>query len=62
MQFLLRSFLTLLFFLLSVNTVSADQTYTFDLPTQPLATTLNNLADISGAKLMYADDAVQNLL
>ncbi len=61
MQFLLRSFLTLSLFLLSVNPVCADQTYTLDLPTQPLATTLNKLAEISGAKLMYADDAVQNL-
>ena len=61
MQFLLRSFLSLLFFLLSVNTASAEQTYAFDLPTQPLTTTLINLADISGTKLMYADSAVKNL-
>jgi len=50
-----------LLLLLPANPVSADETYTFDLPAQPLTATLNSLADISGTQLMYADDAVQNL-
>jgi len=51
----------LLFFLSLVNTASADETYSFDLPVQPLATTLNSLASTSGTKLIYADEVVRDL-
>ena len=52
----------LLFFLLLANTASASETYSFDLPAQPLAATLNSLASTSGPKLIYADEVVRNLL
>ncbi|TXI30430.1 MAG: TonB-dependent receptor [Nitrosomonas oligotropha] len=51
----------LLFFLSPANTASASETYSFDLPAQPLAATLNNLASTSGTKLIYADEVVRNL-
>ncbi len=60
MQFLIRSLFLTLLSLSITNAVSAGKIYAFDLPRQPLATTLNSLANISGAKLMYVDNVVEN--
>ena len=38
---------------------AAEPTYEFDLPAQPLATTLDSLANTAGLKLLYSDDTVQ---
>ena len=61
MTLLARSLALLLLLLLLANTASADETYSFDLPAQPLAATLNSLANTSGTKLIYADEVVRNL-
>jgi len=61
MTLLARSLALLLLSLLLANTASADETYSFDLPAQPLAATLNSLASTSGTKLIYADEAVRDL-
>lgn len=61
MMLLARSLSLLLFSLSLVNTASAEEIYAFDLPAQPLAAILNNLASTSGTKLIYADEAVRNL-
>jgi iron complex outermembrane receptor protein len=61
MTLLARSLALLLLLLLLANTASADEIYSFDLPAQPLAATLNSLANTSGTKLIYADEVVRNL-
>lgn len=61
MNFSLRS---LLLFLLLVNSVSAQSSasFSFNLPAQPLSSTLNSLANVTGIKLIYADEITQNKL
>ncbi|MBX3641421.1 MAG: TonB-dependent receptor [Nitrosomonas sp.] len=61
MNFSLRS---LLLFLLLVNSVSAQSSasFSFNLPAQPLSSTLNSLANVTGIKLIYADEITQGKL
>ncbi|HNR11590.1 MAG TPA: secretin and TonB N-terminal domain-containing protein, partial [Nitrosomonas europaea] len=53
-----------LLLLLWANTANAqnDITYSFNLPAQPLSSTLNHLANITGIKLIYADEVTRNHL
>lgn len=53
-----------LLLLLWVNTANAQNkiTYSFNLSTQPLSSTLNHLADITGTKLIYADEITRDRL
>ncbi len=61
MNFLLRSSLL---FLLLVHSVNAQNnpTFSFNLPSQSLSNTLNSLADVTGTKLIYADEMMQGKL
>ncbi|MEY3122389.1 MAG: hypothetical protein RI993_1214, partial [Pseudomonadota bacterium] len=43
------------------NPVHAQSTYSFDLPAQPLSVTLDNLAQATQTKLLYADNTVKGL-
>lgn len=61
MNILLRSSLL---FLLLVHSVNAQNSaaFSFNLPSQPLSSTLNSLADVTGTKLIYADEMTQGKL
>jgi iron complex outermembrane receptor protein len=63
MMFLIRSLSSVLLFLLLASTAiaAANETHYYDFPAQPLSATLNRLASISGTKLIYADEVVQDL-
>ncbi|WP_198014586.1 TonB-dependent siderophore receptor [Methylobacter marinus] len=47
--------------LLMRNAYADDETHIFDLPAQPLSTTLNNLAESTHTQLLYADSTVKGL-
>lgn len=53
-----------LLLLLWMNMANAqnDITYSFNLPAQPLSSTLNQLANVTGTKLIYADEITRNHL
>ena len=55
--------LSVLFILLFLfaNFVHAESDYFFNLPAQPLSTTLNTLASTVNTKLIYTDTAVENI-
>ncbi|NOU21292.1 MAG: hypothetical protein HOO93_05800, partial [Methyloglobulus sp.] len=44
---------------IGIAQADAEKLHTFNLPGQPLATTLDQLAQASGTKLLYSDAAVQ---
>lgn len=57
---LLSSFL-LLALLSNIANAEPDAIHFYDFPAQSLSVTLNNLASLSGTKLIYADEVVRNL-
>jgi iron complex outermembrane receptor protein len=63
MILLYRSMLFVSLFLPLVDTAIAgpDDIHYYDFPAQPLSATLNRVASVSGTKLIYADEAVQDL-